>query len=204
VTTYRIFENVVLGKGTVVEDFCIVGTPPRGSQEGDLLTTIGDGAVIRSHTVIYAGNVIGRNFQTGNKVNIRENNRIGDNVSVGTLSVIEHHVEIADNVRIHTQAFIPEFSVLEEGCWIGPNVVLTNAKYPLSPGVKDSLAGPIVRKGARIGANATLLPGVVIGENALVGAGAVVVSDVPPGAVVVGNPARVIRQIAELPYNAVS
>jgi acetyltransferase-like isoleucine patch superfamily enzyme len=203
VTTYRIFENVLLGQGTVVEDFCIVGTPPRGVRDGDLLTTIGDGAVIRSHTVIYAGNVIGRNFQTGNKVNIRESNRIGNNVSVGTLSVIEHHVEIADNVRIHTQAFIPEFSVLEEGCWIGPNVVLTNAKYPLSPGVKDSLAGPIVRKGARIGANATLLPGVVIGENALVGAGAVVVSDVPPGAVVVGNPARVIRQIAELPYNAV-
>ncbi len=93
--------------------------------------------MIRSHTVIYAGNTIGRNFQTGNKVNIRESNRIGDNVSVGTLSVIEHHVEIADNVRIHTQVFMPEFSVLEEGCWIGPNVVLTNAKYPLSPGVKD-------------------------------------------------------------------
>ena len=103
-------------------------------------------------------------------------------------------------MRIHTQAFIPEFSVLEEGCWIGPNVVLTNAKYPLSPGVKDQLAGPVIRKGAKIGANATLLPGVVIGENALVGAGSVVVRDVPPGAVVVGNPARVIRQIAELPY----
>ena len=83
--------------------------------------------------MIYAGNVIGRNFQTGNKVNIRESNRIGDNVSVGTLSVIEHHVEIGDSVRIHTQAFIPEYSVLEEGCWIGPNVVLTNAKYPAVP-----------------------------------------------------------------------
>jgi acetyltransferase-like isoleucine patch superfamily enzyme len=90
--------------------------------------------------------------------------------------------------------------VLEEGCWIGPNVVFTNAKYPLSPGVKDSLAGPIIRKGAKIGANTTLLPGVVIGENALVGAGSVVVRDVPAGAVVVGNPARVIRQVSELPY----
>ena len=193
-----------LAKGSVVEDFCIVGTPPRGVREGELPTTIGEGAVIRSHTVIYAGNVIGRNFQTGNKVNIRESNRIGDNVSVGTLSVIEHHVEIGDNVRIHTQVFIPEFSVLEEGCWIGPNVVLTNAKYPLSPGVKDHLAGPVIRKGAKIGANATLLPGVVIGENALVGAGAVVVRDVPPGSVVAGNPARVIRQIADLPYSTVT
>jgi acetyltransferase-like isoleucine patch superfamily enzyme len=200
--TYKIYDNVVLGEGSLVEDFCIVGAPPRGMRDGQLPTTFGDGAVIRSHTVIYAGNVIGRNFQTGNKVNIRESNRIGNNVSVGTLSVIEHHVEIADNVRIHTQVFIPEFSVLEEGCWLGPNVVLTNAKYPLSPGVKDSLVGPVIRKGAKIGANATLLPGVVIGEHALVGAGAVVVRDVPPGAVVAGNPARVIRHVSELPYAA--
>jgi len=198
--TYKLFNNVVLGDNWTIEDFCIVGTPPRGTQEGELPTTIGDGAVIRSHSVIYAGNVIGRNFQTGNKVNIRESNRIGNDVSVGTLSVIEHHVEIGNGVRIHTQVFIPEFSVLEEGCWIGPHVVFTNAKYPLSPGVKDSLKGPVIRKGAKIGANSTLLPGVVVGENALVGAGSVVVHDVPAGAVVVGNPARVIRHVADLPY----
>jgi len=203
VNTSIVYANVVLGEGTVVEDFCIVGAAPRGAKEGELPTTIGDGSVIRSHTVIYAGNKIGRNFQTGNKVNIRETNTIGDNVSVGTLSVIEHHVSIADNVRIHTQVFVPEYSILEEGCWLGPNVVLTNAKYPLSPGVKDSLAGVVIRKGAKIGANSTLLPGVVIGENALVGAGSVVVRDVPPGAVVVGNPARVISQIADLPYSKV-
>jgi len=199
--TYRIYENVTLGEGTVVEDFSLVGVAPRGAQDGELPTTIGERAVIRSHTVIYAGNVIGRNFQTGNKVNIRESNRIGDNVSIGTLSVVEHHVDIGNNVRIHTQVFIPEFSVLEDGCWIGPNVVLTNAKYPLSPGVKDSLVGPVVRRNAKIGANATLLPGVVIGEGALVGAGAVVVRDVPAGAVVVGNPARVIRHVSDLPYS---
>jgi len=198
--TYRIYKNVTLGEGTSVEDFSLVGVAPRGAQDGELATVIGERAVIRSHTVIYAGNVIGRNFQTGNKVNIRESNRIGDNVSIGTLSVVEHHVEIGNGVRIHTQVFIPEFSVLEDGCWIGPNVVLTNAKYPLSPGVKDSLVGPVVRRNAKIGANATLLPGVVIGEGALVGAGAVVVRDVPPGAVVVGNPARVIRHVSDLPY----
>jgi acetyltransferase-like isoleucine patch superfamily enzyme len=198
--TWKVYENVLLGHGSVLEDFCIVGTPPRNVRDGELQTIIGEGAVIRSHTVIYAGNVIGRNFQTGNKVNIRESNRIGHDVSVGTMSVIEHHVEIGDKVRIHTQVFIPEFSILEEGCWIGPHVVFTNARYPLSPGVKDSLKGPVIRKGAKIGANATLLPGVVVGENALVGAGAVVVQDVPPGAVVVGNPARVIRHVADLPY----
>ena len=153
--TYRIYEKVELGAGSVVEDYCILGAPPRGARDGELPTSLGDGAVVRSHTVIYAGNVIGRNFQTGNKVNIRESNRIGDNVSIGTLSVIEHHVEIEDNVRIHSQVFIPEYSMLEEGCWIGPQVVFTNAKYPLSPDAKDHLVGPVIRKGGKIGANAT-------------------------------------------------
>jgi acetyltransferase-like isoleucine patch superfamily enzyme len=199
----RVYDNVDLGAGTTVEDFCIVGTPPRGAAAGDLPTVIGPGGTIRSHTVIYAGNTIGRNFQTGNKVNIRESNRIGDNVSIGTLSVVEHHVEIGNNVRIHTQAFIPEYSVLEDGCWIGPNVVFTNAKYPQAPGVKDQLKGPIVRRGAKIGANATLLPGVVIGEFALVGAGSVVAKDVPAGAVVVGNPARVRGHVSDLPYGTI-
>jgi len=199
-TTAKLYLNVHLGSPATVEDFCIVGVPPRGAGDGELPTTIGDGAVIRSHTVVYAGNVIGRNFQTGNKVNIRELNEIGDDVSIGTLSVVEHHVRIGHHVRIHTQAFVPEFSVLEDGCWLGPNVVLTNAKYPLSPGVKDQLAGPVIQRGAKIGANATILPGVVVGEDALVGAGSVVVRDVPAGAVVAGNPARVIGQIADLPY----
>ena len=90
--------------------------------------------------------------------------------------------------------------MLEDDCWIGPNVVLTNAKYPRAPRVKEELQGPHVERGAKIGANATVLPGVRIGEGALVGAGSVVTRDVPPGAVVAGNPARVIKQIHELPY----
>ena len=196
-----VYPNVTIGPGAQIGEFVVIGEPPRGRQPGELPTVIGADAVIRSHTVIYAGNEIGRNFQTGNKVNVRESNHIGDNVSIGTLSVVEHHVHIGNDVRIHTQAFIPEFAVLEDGCWIGPNVVLTNAKYPLSPGVKESLAGPVVRKGAKIGANATLLPGVEVGENAIVGAGSVVVRNVPAGAVVVGNPARVINDVSKLPYS---
>src|SRR5512143_2314255 len=94
---YKIYQGVSLGLDTIVEDYCILGVPPRGQREGDLKTFIGDNAQIRSHTVIYAGNRIGKNFQTGNKVNIREQNKIGDNVSVGTLTVIEHHVRIGNN-----------------------------------------------------------------------------------------------------------
>lgn len=198
--TFKLYSHVKLGENAVVEDFSIIGVPPRGKSEGELDTVIGRNAVIRSHTVIYAGNRIGDNFQSGNKVNIRESNIIGDNVSIGTLSVIEHHVTIGNNVRIHTQVFIPEYSVLEDEVWVGPHVVFTNARYPVSPDVKKSLKGPTVRRGAKIGANSTLLPGVVIGENALIGAGSVVTKDVPAGAVVAGNPGKIINTINNLPY----
>lgn len=197
---FKIYSNVEIGIDSIVEDYCIIGVPPINLNEDDLQTIIGRGALIRSHTVIYSGNRIGKNFQTGNKVNIREFNEIGNNVSIGTLSVIEHHIHIGNNVRIHSQVFVPEYSILEDGAWIGPNAVLTNAKYPLSPHAKKTLKGPTIKRNAKVGANVTILPGVVVGENALVGAGAVVVRDVPDSVVVVGNPALKIKDISVLPY----
>ena len=195
-----IYPNVKFGKNCSVEEFVIIGASPRGYHVGELETVIGNNAVIRSHTVIYSGNKIGDNFQTGNKANIRELNQIGDNVSIGTLSVVEHHVKIGSNVRIHTQAFIPEFTILEDECWIGPNVVITNAKYPNSPMAKRELRGVTIGKSAIIGANATLLPGVTIGEHALIGAGAVVTKNILMGAIAIGNPAKIINSIDNLPY----
>jgi acetyltransferase-like isoleucine patch superfamily enzyme len=197
---YKIFPNVIIGKNAVIEEYVIIGTPPRGRKPGELQTVIGDNAVIRSHTVIYAGNRIGNDFQTGHHVLVREENEIGNHVSIGTASVVEHHVKMGNNVRIHTQAFVPEMSILEDGAWIGPNAVITNAAYPLSPNVKNELKGAVVKKDAKIGANATLLPGITIGENALVGAGAVVTKDVPANKVVAGNPAKVINDVSNLPY----
>jgi len=196
-----ILAGVEFGQNVVVEDFCLIGTVPASlDEDSSLPTIIGSGAVVRSHVVIYAGNRIGNNVRIGNKANIRELNIIGDDVSIGSLSVIEHHVTIENAVRIHSQVFIPEFSVIKAGAWIGPNVVLTNAKYPNSPTAKASLRGPIIEEGARIGANATILPGVTIGKNSLVGAGSVVTKDVPENAVVVGNPARIVNYIDKLPY----
>ena len=196
--TARICPNVHLGEGVEIGDFAVVGVPPRGKAEGELATVIGDGAVIRSHSVIYAGNVIGKGFQTGHHAMIREENRIGDDVSVGTNSVVEHHVDIGNGVRIHSQAFVPEYSRLEDGAWIGPNVVLTNVRHPLCPKAKVCLKGPTIKRGAKIGANSTILPSVVVGEDALVGAGSVVVEDVPDRAVVAGNPARVVKSVHQL------
>lgn len=187
--------RVELGDDSVIEEFVVLGS----SAADDLAALIiGANARIRSHTVIYAANRIGQRFQTGHGAMIREANVIGDDVSIGTHSIVEHHVSLGDGVRIHSNAFVPEFTTIEAGAWIGPSVTLTNARYPQSPGAKHDLRGPVIRTGAKIGANATILPGVVIGRGALVGAGSVVVQDVPDGAVVVGNPARIVRQVADI------
>jgi acetyltransferase-like isoleucine patch superfamily enzyme len=193
-----VYPGCFLEDDIFLDEFVLIGVLPILSAGNALETHIGKGAIIRSHSVIYAGNIIGINFQTGHQVMIREQNEIGDNVSIGTHSVIEHHVIIKQNVRVHSNVFIPEYSILEAGCWVGPNVVFTNARYPRSQKVKSNLRGPHIMQGAKIGANSTLLPGITVGENALIGAGSVVVHDVPAGVVVVGNPARIIHRVVEI------
>ena len=193
-----IYPGVVWEGDFALGPFVIIGQPPQGQLPGERSTRIAAGANINSHTVIYAGNQIGRNFRAGHGVLLREDNEIGDDVSIGSGSNVEHHVRIGNGVRLHSNVFVPEMSILEESCWLGPNVVLTNARYPTSASAKKELAGPHIEKGARIGANTTILPGIRIGAYALVGAGAVVTVDVPPGAVVVGNPARIINQVSKL------
>jgi len=197
-TQANVYPNVHIPSSVQLDEYVIVGVPPRGVAAGELETVIGPESHIRSHTVIYAGNRIGDRFQAGHGVLIRELNNIGIDVSIGSHSVIEHHVEIGDRARIHSNVFIPEYSILEEGVWVGPCAVFTNALYPLSLSAKTTLKGPHLLPGAKIGANVTLLPGVVIGRNALVGAGAVVVRDVPEGKVAVGNPARIIKDVADI------
>lgn len=197
---FIVYAGVVWEGKYSIGPFAIIGQPIIGKHEGEVQTYIGSNALLRSHTIIYAGNRIGSNFITGHGVLIREDNTIGEDVSIGSNCIIEHHVIIGSRVRLHSNVFIPEFSVLDDECWIGPNVVLTNAKYPRSSDVKKSLVGPHIERRAKIGANATILPGIRIGHDALIGAGTVVTHDVEPKAVVVGNPAHVINSISRLPY----
>jgi len=179
-------SDTIIGDGTAVGPFCVVGV-----DAPDLAPlAIGPGGILRSHVVVYRGTTIGARFHAGHHVLIREATVVGDDVSVGSGSVVEHHVRIGDRVRIHSGCFVPEFSVLEEGAWLGPAVIVTNARYPNRPDTKERLEGVTVAKDAVVGAGVVLLPGIVIGARALVGAGAVVVRDVPEGTTVVGNPAR--------------
>ena len=191
-------QNVTLGEGCDLQPPCVVGKPPRGAGEGELPLAIGAGAVIRPFTTIYAGSTFGARLQTGQGASIREDNVVGDDVSVGTNAVLEFGNRIGDRVRIHSGCFL-EMVTIEDDVFVGPNVVFTDDPHPMGcPRYKECKGGAVVRRLARIGANATILPGVEVGEGALVGGGAVVVDDVPAGVVVVGNPARVVKAVNEL------
>jgi len=184
-----------IGKNARIGEYVLLGIEPK---KPTTKLIIGENAVIRSHTVIYAGNKIGNNFQTGHNVLIRENNIIGNNVSIGSHTVVERENIIEDNVRIHSHCFIPEFVIIRKNTWIGPRVVILNVLHPPCPRWEECAKNVIIEENVKIGGNATILPRIKIGRNSLIGAGAVVTKNVPPNSVVVGNPAKIIKKINEL------
>ncbi len=196
---YKLIGNIAIGEDVTIGDYAIIGVPAK-KFDGDNRTVIGGGSTIRSHTVIYAGNTIGKRLNTGHNTIIREGNSIGDNVSVGSNTTLEIGNRIGNNVKIHSNCIIGEYVIIEDYVWIGPSVITLATLHPPCPKYEEcARKDPIViKKNAKIGGNVTLTPGITIGENSLIGAGAVVTRDIPPNSVVVGNPARVIKTIDEL------
>ena len=174
-------------------EYVVLGRPPRGRKEGELALVIGPGSVIRPFTTIYAGTTIGARLQTGQGASIREDNVLGDDVSVGTHASLEFGNRVGSRVRIHTGCFL-ELVTVEDDVFLGPHVVFTDDPHPMCPAYLDCVKGGTVRRRARIGANSTILPGVEIGEDALVGAGSVVRHAVRPRSVVAGNPAVELKE----------
>jgi acetyltransferase-like isoleucine patch superfamily enzyme len=196
--TIKKYDNVEIGENAVIYPPVILGQPPRGCAAGERKLVIGRNAVIRAFTTIYAGTTIGDGFQCGQGVSIREDNVIGNDVSVGTNTVIEHHNTIGDYTRIHSSCFL-EMVTLGRRVFVAPNVVFTDDFFPLGcPQWEKCGGGATVEDHAVIGGNSTLLPRVLIGRGALIGAGSVVTRDVPPMVVVAGNPARIIKKVSEL------
>jgi len=170
--------------------------PERKIRERNL--KIGKESRIREGTIIYLGSTIGCNFQTGHSVLIREQNEIGDNVCIWSNTVIDYGCKIGNNVKIHCNVYIPQFTIIEDGVFIAPGCTFANDLHPGCSKYMECMKGPVIRKGARIGANVTILPRVTVGMYSLVGAGSVITEDVPPYSVVVGNPARVLKKTNDL------
>ncbi len=204
--TAIVHPNVKLGKNVVIDDFCVIGYPPKGFQSGELETVIGDNTHVRTHAIIYAGASIGNNCHISHSVFIREHTHIGDNCSVGVNSVIEHHCTLGNNIRIQAQAALCEYTILEDDAWIGPKVITTNVAHPTCEKAKDCLNGPTIRRGAILGANVTVNPNLEVGERALIGAGSVLTKAVENGAIMFGVPAKRIGDVEAIncPYELVA
>jgi acetyltransferase-like isoleucine patch superfamily enzyme len=189
----RSSDDLTIPKNSKIQENVTLGIKYK---RGSLPPIIGENAFIRSNTIIYDDVKTGNNFRTGHGVVIREKTKIGDNVLVGTNSVIEGQCNIGSNISIQSSVYIPTKTLIEDHVFIGPCACLTNDKYPIR--IDFDLKGPIIRKGASIGANSTFLSGVEIGEKAMVAAGAIVTRDVPPNYLAIGSPARIKKLPEEL------
>jgi acetyltransferase-like isoleucine patch superfamily enzyme len=190
----RAAARIVLADPSEIDPQAIVGAMP-GRKIEDTSLEIGPHANVRAFTVIYVGSRIGSHLETGHGAVIREENKIGDHLSIWNQSTIDYGCVIGNNVRIHTGVYVAQFTTIEDDVFLAPGVMIANDRHPIC---RDCLQGPTIKRGARVGINSTLLPAIVIGEGALVGAGSVVTKDVPPGMVVAGNPARVMGDVESL------
>lgn len=178
-------EHIRLGENATVDDDVQLGQCYERLREP---TVIGDGATIRSGTVVYADVEIGDDFSTGHHALVREGTVAGDDVLVGTRATIDGESRLGSHVSLQTGAYVPTHSELGDEVFVGPNAVLTNDPYPVREDV--ALSGPTIEDHVSIGANATILPDVTVGEGSFVAAGAVVDDDVPARTLAVGTPAR--------------
>ncbi len=195
--------EVRIGAGCTIEDCVVLGKRPRlraGSSAAGLhldALVLADEATVCAGAVVYAGAVVGRGAIIGDQAQVREGSRVGERAVVGRGSCVDYRATVGDRVLIQTQVYVTALAVVEDDVFLGPGVLMTNddtmGRHPRGAG----LHAPIVRRAARVGGAAVLVPGVEIGEEAFVAAGAVVTRDVPTRGFVVGVPARVLRLVGD-------
>ncbi len=202
--TAVVHPGTILGDGVRVLEHAVVGKQPtlspRSTAKRDPLqpTVVGAGTVVSTGAIVFAGSTVGERVILGDQSCVRERVTVGDDVVIGRGALVENDTVIGALTRIQAGAYITAYSTLEDHVFVAPCVVTTNDNYMGRTDKRlELLRGPTIRRGARIGGGAILCPGVEIGEEAFVGAGAVVTKDVPPRTVVVGTPARVLRPVPD-------
>ncbi|TML35426.1 MAG: N-acetyltransferase [Actinobacteria bacterium] len=202
--TAVVLPGTVVGEGCRILDYAVVGKQPVLSPRSTAVQQelppleLGPGTVVSTGAIVFAGTTIGERVIVGDQACVRERCTIGDDVVIGRGSLVENDTAVGARTKIQADAYVTAYSLLEEDVFIAPCVVTANDNFMGRTERRHALRrGPTIRRGARIGAAAVLLPGVEVGEEAFVGAGAVVIRDVAPRAVVVGNPARQIREVPE-------
>jgi acetyltransferase-like isoleucine patch superfamily enzyme len=202
--TAVVYPGTVLGDGCRILDYAVVGKQPtlspRSTAKREPLAPaeLGPGTIVSTGAIVFAGTRLGARVIVGDQACVRERCEVGDDVVVGRGSLIENDTTVGALTKIQADAYITAYSTLEDNVFVAPRVITANDNYMGRTEKRfESVRGPTVRRGARIGAGAILLPGIVVDEEAFVGAGAIVTRDVPARAVVVGSPARQIREVPD-------
>jgi acetyltransferase-like isoleucine patch superfamily enzyme len=202
--TATVYPGTVLGEGVKVLEGAVVGKQPtlspRSTAKREPLppATLGDGTIVSTGAIVFAGTTIGARVVLGDQSCVRERVAIGDDVVLGRGSLVENDTTIGALTKIQADAYITAYSTLEEHVFIAPCVVTTNDNWMGRTEKRfGNIKGPTIRRGARVGGGVVICPALEIGEEAFIGAGAVVTKDVPPRAVMVGNPARRVRDVAD-------
>ena len=198
-----IHAGTVVGEGVRIQDAVVLGKPPafgrrsRARREPPPPLVVGPGAIVAAGAVVAAGARIEEGALLGDQSQVRERAVIGAESVVGRGSAVDNDVTVGARVKIQSGCYLTAHSTVEDDVFVAPGVVTTNDPTAGRHGPDMALTGCVLRRACRIGGGAVLLPGVEVGEEAFVGAGSVVTRNVPARAVVIGTPARRIRDVEE-------
>jgi UDP-3-O-[3-hydroxymyristoyl] glucosamine N-acyltransferase len=205
----RLGAHAVVGPGTVVGDGCVVqeravlGKLPALAPHSTARRVppppleVGAGALVGCGAVVFAGARLGAGAVVGDQAFVRERAIVGEGTVIGRGSAVDNDVEVGARVRMQSDVYVTAYSLVEDDVFLGPGVVTTNDHTMGRHGPERPARGPVLRRACRVGGAAVLLPEVEVGEEAFVAAGAVVTRNVPARAVVMGAPARVVREVGE-------